>query len=68
MSLKAFHIIFVTVSAILGVGFGVWAIRRYQAHGDMTSLVAGVASLLGASVLVWYGRWFLRKLKGVSYL
>ena len=68
MSLKAFHIIFIVVSTILAVGFGLWAIRDYQAQGESLSLVVGVGSLLGAVVLIWYGRWFLRKLKGVSYL
>lgn len=68
MSLKAFHIVFVTVAAVLCVGFGVWAIRNYQANGDALSAVAGVGSLAGAVALVVYGRWFLRKLKGVSFL
>lgn len=68
MSLKAFHIIFVMFSVLLAVGFGIWAVRRYQVHQELIALVAGVASLVGAVVLIVYGRWFLRKLKGVSYL
>ncbi len=68
MSLKAFHIVFVTVSAVLCVGFGVWAIRNYQAHGDTLSVAAGIGSLAGAVVLVVYGRWFLKKLSWVSLL
>ena len=68
MSLKAFHIVFVAVSTLLCVGFGVWAIAEYRSHGDPGTLVAGVGSLSASLALVWYGRWFLRKLKGVSYL
>ena len=34
----------------------------------MLALAVGVASLLGAVGLIVYGRWFLRKLKGTSYL
>ncbi len=68
MSLKAFHIVFVTIAALLCVGFGVWAIRNYQAHGDALSMAAGIGSLAVAVVLVVYGRWFLRKLKWVSLL
>jgi len=68
MSLKAFHIVFVTVSVLLAFGFGVWAVRDWQRAGDWVSLACGVASLLGAVVLVVYGKWFLRKLQGVSYL
>lgn len=68
MSLKAFHIVFVTISTILAIGFGLWAIRNYNHNHEMLSLIFGSFSLIGAVVLVVYGRWFLRKLKGVSYL
>jgi hypothetical protein len=34
MSLKAFHLVFVTVSAILGLGFGAWAIADYRRSGS----------------------------------
>lgn len=68
MSLKTFHIVFVTLSTILAAGFGIWAIRDYQAHGETGSMVTGVASLIGAVGLIVYGRWFLKKLKGVSCL
>lgn len=68
MSLKAFHIVFVMVSTLLALGFGAWAIRDYRLHQEMPSLVLGLGSLLGSVALVAYGRWFLRKLKGVSYL
>lgn len=68
MSLKAFHIFFVSISTILAIGFGLWAIREYSVHHEMLSLIFGLASLMGAVALVIYGRWFLRKLKDVSYL
>lgn len=68
MSLKTFHIVFVVVSTILALGFGVWAFREYRVSGDGTTVWAGVGSLLAAVALVVYGFWFLRKLKGVSYL
>lgn len=68
MSLKTFHIVFVTVSTMLALGFGIWACREYRVSGDGTTLLAGVGSLLVAVALVVYGFWFLRKLKWVSYL
>ena len=68
MSLKTFHLVFVTVCTILAIGFGIWAIRNYQSQGDIESLIAGVASLAGAIILLVYGKWFLKKLKGVSCL
>ena len=68
MSLKAFHIVFIVVSTLLCIGFGVWAIVEYRSHGGPDMLLAGVGSLSASLVLMVYGRWFLRKLKGVSYL
>ncbi len=50
------------------IGFGAWGIREYRSAQDVSALVAGIGSLLGCVVLGLYGRWFLRKLKGVSYL
>jgi len=68
MSLKAFHIIFVTISMLLAGAFGVWAIVKYRSNGDVGLLAAGVISGLLFVALGGYGRWFLRKLQNESYL
>lgn len=68
MSLKAFHIAFVSIATLFAFWFGLWALRDYRGGGETGSLVVAVSCWVGCVVLVWYGRWFLRKLKGVSYL
>ena len=68
MSLKAFHIFFIVVSMALCVVFGVWATQDFARSGSGVHLALGVGSFIGSIVLVCYGVWFLRKLKGVSYL
>ena len=68
MSLKAFHIFFIIVSTALAVGFGVWATLDFAASGSWVNLSMGVGSFLASILLVWYGVWFLRKLKHVGYL
>ncbi len=68
MSLKAFHIFFIVVSTLLCVGFGVWAVNDFGRSGSWVHLALGVGSFIGSISLVWYGVWFLRKLKGVGYL
>ncbi|MDP6777613.1 MAG: hypothetical protein QGI83_12700 [Candidatus Latescibacteria bacterium] len=68
MSLKAFHIFFVGISTLLSVGFGFWSLRLYLHSGDGADLALGVGAFVGSAVLVSYGAWILRKLRGVSYL
>ena len=69
MSLKAFHVLFIIASELLALGFGVWSIRQFQAGaGSISELAWGVGSLVLAVGLLWYGRYFLRKLKHISYL
>ncbi len=68
MSLKAFHIFFIILSTLLAVSFGVWAVHDFARSGSWVHLALGVGSFIGSGVLVWYGIWFLRKLKHVSYL
>ena len=68
MSLKAFHIFFIVVSTALTLVFGAWAIRDFAASGSGGNLALGVASFVGSIGLVWYGIWFLRKMKNVGYL
>ncbi len=68
MSLKTFHIFFIVVSVALCVGLGVWGIQDFGRSGNGVHLALGVGSFIGSIVLACYGVWFLRKLKGVSYL
>ena len=66
MSLKAFHLLFVTASAILAFGFGAWGIDAYASRGDSGSLVLAVLALLFGAGLVVYGVMVRTKLKGLG--
>lgn len=68
MSLKAFHVFFVSISILLCLGFGIWAVRDFVANGTVVSLAGAIATFTVGVLLVWYGKWFLNKLKHVSYL
>jgi len=68
VSLKAFHVFFVIVSTLCALGFGAWAIGDYLRTGNIGVLALGVLGFAAAAALVWYGLWFLRKLKNMSYL
>jgi hypothetical protein len=69
MSLKAFHVIFITAAVLMAVGCAVWGFKSYfSAEGRALDLVFGIFSVLGAIALVVYERFFLKKLKDVSYI
>ncbi len=68
MSLKAFHIVFVSASVLLALGVGVWGLNHYFKDGGSLNLALGAGSLVTAVLLGVYGRFFLKKLKNISYL
>ena len=68
MSLKFFHILFITLSTLLALGFAGWCGAMYYYGRSVMLLIFGILSLLAAFALVLYGRYVLRKLKNISYL
>lgn len=69
MSLKAFHVVFITASSVLAFAVGVWMLREYRSpEGTTGDLAYGLVSLAVGVGLLAYERYFLRKLKNVSYL
>ena len=69
MSLKAFHLIFISAASALALGFGIWCLKDYwSADGGTVNLVMGIGSIVVAFGLLVYERYFLKKLKNVGYL
>ncbi len=69
MSLKTFHLIFISAASALAFGFGVWELNDYRsAIGRSLDLVLGIGSLAAGFGLLVYERYFLKKLKNVGYL
>ncbi len=69
MSLKAFHLIFITAACALALGFGIWELRDYWSpEGRPANLIMGIASFVALVALVLYERYFLKKTKQQSYL
>lgn len=63
MSLKVFHVFFVSVSVILAVGFAVWCFAQ-SASGF---LFTGALSIAAAGLLAYYGCRFLKKIKRIEF-
>jgi hypothetical protein len=65
MSLKAFHVVFVTASALLAFGFAAWCFGAAPEPGT-GRLLAGALSVLAGFGLVGYEAWFLKKTRGLG--
>lgn len=68
MSLKVFHIIFISVSVLLCIGFGAWLILVNALDNAVLSSVGSAISIGIGVGLIIYGKHFLRKFKHVSNL
>lgn len=68
MSLKAFHLFFITVSVLLAFGFGGWSLVRYADSAPVLYLGMGVLAILAGVGLIVYGVRFARKLRHVGLL
>jgi hypothetical protein len=61
MSLKAFHLIFVTLLMTLSFGLAAWAFATGR-------LLFGTVGIAAGILVIIYGIYFLKKLKKISYL
>lgn len=69
MSLKAFHIVFITASILLTLGLGAWCLSNFlSSEGTRRDLAIAIVCLVAAISLFVYGRYFLKKLKKIDYL
>ena len=68
MSLKAFHVIFVSAPIAVSLFLGIWSFKAYQATGARIDLAYVIASSVAVVAQLVYGRYFLKILKHISYL
>ena len=58
MSLRAFHVLFISASVLLALGLGAWCLPAHP--------VSAAAAVVVALALVAYEAWFLRKTRRFS--
>jgi predicted membrane chloride channel (bestrophin family) len=61
MSLKNFHLLFITLSIVMTLVAGWWALLEARATASPLAVVGVVVALAGAVGLVWYETRFLRR-------
>lgn len=63
MSLRGFHIFFITLSTLLALGVGAWCLWVNSVHGTPIFLIGAICGFVAAAGLITYGIWFYRKMK-----
>ncbi|PZR71496.1 MAG: hypothetical protein DLM73_15790 [Chthoniobacterales bacterium] len=63
MSLKGFHIFFITISTALALGLGFSCVWAAQTDDAPIYRNTAIFSFIAAALLVVYGFWFYRKMK-----
>ena len=63
MSLKGFHIVFITFSTLLALGTGAWCLWVDSMHGSPAFRIGAISAFVVAAGLLVYGVWFWRKMK-----
>ena len=66
MSLRAFHLLFILVSAALAVFFAAWASGQYRLEGGVGYVAVMVGALATAAGLASYALAFRRKTRHLS--
>ena len=63
VSLKEFHVVFITASVLLTMGFATWGFAQYQERHGGIYVGAFLLSLVAAVGLVCYEVYFVKKVK-----
>ena len=65
MSLRMFHIIFVTISSLLMLYMAGWAYMMWSYYADSAYLSYLSLSIIGFLILLLYGQKFIKKYKNI---
>jgi hypothetical protein len=65
MSLKAFHVVFISASGLLAAFCAAWAVNQYRADPSAVYLSGAVLSVASVAALAVYATLFQRKARGL---
>lgn len=63
MSLRIFHIVFISVSVALTLYIAVWGVREFVLSRSTLGISMALVAVAGGAALVWYGSRVFHKLK-----
>ena len=66
MSLKSFHIIFLLISSLFAVFFGLWCYREWILYENSVYLLYSLIGIILCLCLFFYGKWFLKEVSEIN--
>jgi predicted Co/Zn/Cd cation transporter (cation efflux family) len=66
MSLRAFHLLFISLSVVLAAFVAAWAAQQYRTAHDVVYAATSVAALASGVGMAVYGAAFQRKTRRLS--
>jgi hypothetical protein len=64
--LKYFHLFFIALSSLMGIGVGAWAVNAYQASGQAQWIAFAALGFVSGAGLLVYGNRFFRKVRNLG--
>ena len=65
MSLRAFHIVFVSIASLLMLYILGWSYMMWDYYADMAYLSYLMFSIIGLVILIFYAQRFIKKYKNI---
>jgi hypothetical protein len=65
MSLRSFHLLFISLSVVLAAFSAAWAVGQYRLEHEAIYAVTTVGAVVLAAGLMWYGTAFQRKTRNL---
>jgi hypothetical protein len=66
MSLRAFHLLFISLSVVLAAFVAAWAAQQYQTTHAFTYAATAIGALASGAGMAVYGAAFQKKTRGLS--
>lgn len=66
MSLKSFHIIFLLISSLFGIGFAYWCYREWVLYNETIYLFYSLIGIMLCIGLGIYSKWFLQEISELN--
>ena len=66
MSLKSFHLIFITIVSLITVFFGYWCYNEWSLYNDAKYIILSILSIIFCIGLIFYSKWFLKEISRIN--